>query len=332
MRDLEHGDVRIFNRIFQIYGYSDDSWFQDIKTKGYWSEFRLGNLVDVIDPDSICLDLGANVGTMTLAMAMLAPQGHVYAFEASPETAAALQQTVKANCLTNVSAFNTVLGHSDEEVKFFDIPEVRSSGFYVTMDSPREISSQRPETSQMILSRTKSVDSLVAELNIPKVDFIKIDVEGAELDVLEGAKDTLKRFNPIVVMEFNSYAYTHIREIAPRKALIRILDAFETVYYFKNRTGELCLLENTESAREKFLFDNMFGGFVDDLLCCSRNARLVRTKPGLETAEHDVMRNEINSLKDSLAAKDREIESLYSSSSWRLTAPLRLLKNLMSSL
>lgn len=325
MPTLECGDVRILNRVFKMFGYPDDTWYQDVKSKGYWAEFGLDHLVNLVASDDICLDLGANVGTMTLAMAALASRGHVYAFEASPDTCAALAETVKANQLPNVTVLNHVLGRANEKVSFVDLPKVRSSGFYVTADSTEGIATVQPASMQKIESVTKSVDQLMDELRIPKVDLIKIDVEGAELDVLEGARETLARFRPIVIMEFNSYAWVHIREIAPRKALQRILEIFDEVYFFKNRTGDLVLLENTHEAREKFLNDNLYNGFVDDLLCCFRGARLIRgDQPQFFSS------SAVDSLRAELARKQQEIDTLHASTSWRVTAPLRALKRVIT--
>lgn len=223
MSRLECADVKIFDRVFKVYGFDDDAWYQGVKRNGTYGEFNQSNLTRLIGPSDVCLDLGANVGMMTLAMAMLAPNGHVYAFEGSPQITQALTETVKANNLDNVSAFSTILGRGNEKVKFFDAPEMRAAGFYVSMDTSRELprqgTSNSPNNFQVIISETKSVDSLVSELGLSRVDYIKIDVEGAELDVLEGARDTLMRFKPIVVMEFNSYTYTMLREIPPRRAL-----------------------------------------------------------------------------------------------------------------
>src|SRR5262249_54216355 len=193
--------------------------YQSVREQGVWNEFTLSHLSQFIAPTDICLDIGANVGTMTLALAMCADQGHVYAFEASPETTAALKRTLDANALPNASAHNVVVGRPSEKVKFFDIPDVRSSGFYVTMDSTRNLPASSQDAFNLVASETKSVDQLVRELNIPRVDFMKIDVEGAELDVLAGAVETITKFRPKVIMEFNSYELVHIREIIRRRPL-----------------------------------------------------------------------------------------------------------------
>jgi FkbM family methyltransferase len=368
MRALEVGKVTVFDKTYDVYGYSDDTWYQDLKSKGVWNEFRLSHLEGLIAADDICLDLGANVGMMTLALAALTPKGHVYAFEGSPETTLALQETVKANDLPNVDAYNVIVGRSTQAVKFFDMPDVRSSGHYVPAEAQREVTSLWQDTSQMILSHTKSVDDLVEELRIPKVDFIKIDVEGAELDVMAGAEKTLSRWHPMLIMEFNSYAYTHLREIPPRRALCQILDAFDQVYYFQNRTGDLVRLKNTERARERFLHDNLFNGFVDDLLCVYADSRLAKSgaieremkigeferrlrekerelaeKQALlaekqatlaETqamlAETQAMLAETQAMLEAkLQEKDAHIASIYNSRSWRMTAPARRITTLL---
>lgn len=361
MRELESGKITVFNRQFDVYGYSDDTWYQDVKSKGVWQEFRLANLAYLINPTDICLDLGANVGMMTLALAMLAPKGHVYAFEGSPETTLALQETVKKNGLSNTDAYNCVLGRASEKVKFFDMPDVRSSGHYVPMDLQRETTSLWQDTSHAIISETKSIDGLVKELNIPKVDFIKIDVEGAELDVLAGGQETLKKFKPIVIMEFNSYALMHLREIVPRKALAKIFEVFDDVYYFKSRTEALVRLENTEKARERFLHDNLFNGFADDLLCTFKGAEMIKPALMAQALERDLRAEiaahlaAIGDLQQTIAAQQsalvnaanemaqlkaaqpavteavvqEHLDAVYNSTSWKLTAPLRLVTNMM---
>jgi FkbM family methyltransferase len=275
MRSLERGKISILGREFEVFGYSDDTVYQDIKSRGSFHEFNLAHLENLIGPDDICLDLGANVGMITLALSVLAPNGHVYAFEGSPETTLALHETIRFNGLANVSVANVVVGRPSEAVKFFDMPDVRSSSHYLPVDVTRQVTAVWQNTSQVLA--TKSVDQLVDDLNLQRLDFIKIDVEGAELDTLQGASNTFQKFSPLVLMEFNSYAFMHLREIAPRNALRQIFDTFHEVYYFKDRTGGLTRLDNTERDRERFLHDNLFHGFVDDLLCVFNETRLARS-------------------------------------------------------
>jgi FkbM family methyltransferase len=322
MRQLESAPITILGRQFEVFGYGDDAWYQDVKKRGSFHEFNLQHLQGVIAPDDVCLDLGANIGMITLALSLLAPVGHVYAFEGSAETTRALNETLRANGLTNVSAGNVIIGRSRERVNFFDIPGMRSSGHYVPADTTRNAASAQG-SSQVVQRETKSVDQLVEELGLKRLDFIKIDVEGAELDVLNGAAETFKRFSPLVVMEFNSYAFMHLREIAPRQALRQIMNVFSDVYYFKGRTGEVVQLENSDDARETFLHNNLFNGFVDDLLCVFEGTRLARSGALRLQMVMNQKDAQIRLLSDLVAEKDKALNTIYSSRSWRLTAPLR---------
>lgn len=337
MSRLECADVKIFNRVFKVYGFDDDAWYQGVKRNGTYGEFNQSHLAQLIGPNDVCLDLGANVGMMTLPMALLAPKGHVYAIEGSPQTTQALTETIKANNLDNVSTFSTILGRDNVKVKFFDASEMRSSGFYVPMDMARELPRHGNSNFELIISETKSVDSFVSELGLSRVDFIKIDVEGAELDVLEGAQNTLARFKPIVVMEFNSYAYTMLREIPPRRALKKILEIFDDVYYYKNRTGCHIRIGDTEAEQERFLHSNLSNGFVDDLLCCFRGADLLKRSViylpdgvGVGQNEGQAPNSAIDQLKAALTEKQREIDAMRDSTSWRITASMRRLKMMLN--
>ncbi len=276
MRKLESGEITILNRTFKFFGYSDDSQFCGFRKEGTWGEFDLHHFSQIVRPDSICLDLGANVGMVTLALSILCPKGHIYAFEASAATAEALKHTAEANRLKNVTVEHTILGRENEEIRFFDIPGVSTSSFAISKESDKTVHvlayPYTDKESNVTVARTKSVDQIVRELNIPRIDFIKIDVEGAELDVLEGAKETLARFKPIVVMEFNSRVFTQIRDIFPKHALGRILETFDSVHYFKERTGNLIRIEPTPIDRERFLTDHY--DKVADLLCCFDGAEL----------------------------------------------------------
>jgi FkbM family methyltransferase len=269
MSELDSGIISVLGKPLRVFGHPDDAWYQSVKSTGSYHEFNLKHLEHMIAQDDICMDLGANVGMIALALSILAPKGHVYAFEGSSETTRALSRTVETNGLTNVSVANVVVGRSSETVRFFDVAGMRAGGHYLPIDMARQF---EVGASDMWISPTKSVDQIVDELKLPRVDFIKIDVEGAELDVLHGASNTLEKFAPLIVMEFNSYALTHLREIVPRRALKEILDRFDEVYYFKGRTGQLKRLVNIEEAREPFLRHNFNNGFVDDLVCLSNSA------------------------------------------------------------
>jgi len=238
--------VRIFDKHYQVFGFPDEGWFKIFAATNEFTDFNLENLRPLVKPQSVCIDAGANYGALTLAMAALAPQGTVYSFEASETTHEALQATVLASGFENISTFPWILGRQGDSGIFIDDIAWRSSSHF----QPSGPGPLRP---------CRSID----EMKLPVVDLIKIDVEGAELDVLDGAQDTLARCKPIVLMEFNSFAFIHYRNIPPRFALNRLSEIFPKICYFHKRVGEVIRLDD----REAFLKKNMFNGFVDDLLC-----------------------------------------------------------------
>ncbi len=103
MRPLDSFRFTVFNREIEVFGLTEDTWYQDLKSKGVWIEFDVSMLAYLISPDAVCLDVGANIGMVTIPLSMLAPKGHVYAFEGSPETTLALQETVKAGWSGSIS-------------------------------------------------------------------------------------------------------------------------------------------------------------------------------------------------------------------------------------
>jgi FkbM family methyltransferase len=111
----------------------------------------------------------------------------VYAFEPGGEIFAELQKTAVLND-GKIIAVNKGLGDGDRELPLY-ASQLGSLGFTVT---------NTPEKKQKIIEtiRLTSIDKFVKDNAIPRIDFIKADIEGAERDMLRGASDTLKRFAP----------------------------------------------------------------------------------------------------------------------------------------
>ncbi len=244
--ELANCDVRIFDHPYKVFGYPDEGWFGILSRVGEYKEFNLNYLKSIVRPDSVCLDIGANKGVVTLAMAQLAPRGQIHAFEASDPTYDGLCRTVEASGFDNIKTYSWIVGRERVRGTFFDDFDWCSSSHFVP--DPKG-------TWEM-----ECIDSL----ELPRVDFIKIDVEGSELEVLEGAMSTLNRCKPVVIMEFNSFALVYYRDMLPRLALRRIMEIFPQVGYFDKSTGGVIRIDNPDF----FLRINMTDhGLVDDLVC-----------------------------------------------------------------
>jgi len=158
----------------------------------------------------VALDIGANLGEWTVPLARsVGPGGLVLAFEPQGAVAQALSRTLRINHLSQAQVMRLALSDKEGAAPFF-------------LDS-RNTGRSRLEGSAAaatgLLVETRRLDAIVAERALARVDLVKIDVEGHERQVLDGAGETLRRFQPAVVIETG-----HERE-EDRKAIAEIFEA-----------------------------------------------------------------------------------------------------------
>ena len=132
----------------------------------------------------IFVDIGANIGKYTVKVARrIGDRGKVIAIEPDTQTFQALQKHIKLNGLTNVIAINAACWKEPRELRLDISPSVTTSGgFTVKRDSGLNIP-----------VKGLKLDDILKSLAIEQVDFIKIDVEGAEMEVLQGATETVNQ-------------------------------------------------------------------------------------------------------------------------------------------
>ncbi len=141
-------------------------------------------------------DIGANVGFFSvLAAKLVGPAGAVYAFEPVPENASLVERNARLNALGNISVFEVAV--SDQTGRS-ELLLARYAGGAVLKSAGTP-----PDLSGCISVETATIDDLVKRQELRPPDIVKIDVEGAERNVLQGMVDTLRRRGPTVVMEFD---------------------------------------------------------------------------------------------------------------------------------
>lgn len=142
---------------------------------------------------AVVFDVGANVGIVTLPLARAAgAAGHLHAFEPHPALRARLIENCALNNLRQVTVSAYALGS-----------EPGSFPLYASTDANQGTGSLRRMSAQTeeIDVTVTTLDAYVAEQNIERLDVIKIDTEGADLDVLRGAVCSLERFKPAIYVE-----------------------------------------------------------------------------------------------------------------------------------
>jgi FkbM family methyltransferase len=146
----------------------------------------------VLARDSCCVDVGANVGTVLADMVALAPDGKHIAYEPLPELHADL-----ARRFPGVDVRAAALSDHAGEASFTRVVDAPAqSGFRPIGTTPR--------ATERLTVPVERLDDALPEGFVPAL--VKIDVEGAEEEVLRGALDTIRRHQPVVVLEHGNSA------------------------------------------------------------------------------------------------------------------------------
>lgn len=178
----------------------------------------------VLQPGMTFLDAGANEGIYTVfAAARLGREGTVWAFEPSQREIARLQRNLDLNKLSP-RVFPVALadrgGPAEMNVAGFGHEGLNTLGTFFN-----EVEGSRREAIQVA-----RLDDIVGENPLARLDVIKIDVEGAELKLLQGAAATLQRYRPLIL--FESSERTLQRQGASREELLDFLRSQDYELYF----------------------------------------------------------------------------------------------------
>jgi len=147
----------------------------------------------------VAIDVGANYGEWTLQMARaVGPAGRVIAFEPVARLSDSMDKTLAVNGLKNATVIRKAASNGAGEVSFtHNQDHSGKSGIGVDAGADQSESLTIPAT---------PLDAVAEEQNLDRLDFLKIDVEGHEFEVLEGARATLERFGPALVLEAGNEA------------------------------------------------------------------------------------------------------------------------------
>jgi FkbM family methyltransferase len=139
----------------------------------------------------VFLDIGANVGKYSIILGkQLKENGKVYSFEPEPSNIEGLKKNILLNEVTNVKIFPLACSNKKGLISFY-LNEKNSGAHSLIKKSKKEI-----------LINCDTLDNILKEQNLKEdINLIKIDVEGAEAEVLKGAINTLKKHHPKIIFE-----------------------------------------------------------------------------------------------------------------------------------
>jgi FkbM family methyltransferase len=225
--------------VFEWYGglrlnlYLGNDLSRQLFIAGCTEPNELAFLDGLLVPGMVFIDAGANDGLFTMfASQRIGQEGKVWAFEPSEREFARLEQNLTLNQLQNVRPFRVALAERDGEedlaVAGYEHEGQNTLGVFVYEG--------------VKLARTERVtirklDELVREEKLSKVDVMKLDVEGAEHRVLEGSREVLTRFRPVVLFEVFDAALQ--KQGSSRD---KLLELFRSLSYklliFDSRSGQ----------------------------------------------------------------------------------------------
>jgi FkbM family methyltransferase len=182
-----------------------------IRTLARWTpylEAEMLGLRDLIEPGSVCVDVGAAAGLYTLVMSRLTgPGGQVHSVEplsfARPVWSRVLAARNAVNVCHHEAALGFEPGSGEMSVPIGRFGPVTGRSFLT--GGSRDLGSNAEFAEHACVDvAVSTLDCLCAAAGLTRLDFIKIDTEGAELQVLRGGDRTIKEFRPAVLVEIEA--------------------------------------------------------------------------------------------------------------------------------
>jgi len=157
-------------------------------------------LKDHMHAGMVAYDLGCNVGFFTVIMGRLVgDSGHVFAFDPVPAHTEACAQNAILNGFKNVSTVTAAVGSTNGTAEL-EIAELGTANRLAQEGRDRPTGYQRSEQ-----VRVMTIDDFVRGQGHPPPDFVKIDVEGQEVDMVKGMRATIKEHRPTILCEMHGH-------------------------------------------------------------------------------------------------------------------------------
>ena len=197
------------------------------------AEVELTHLTRILRRGDVVVDAGANFGIYTvIAAKAVGMEGRVLAFEPNALVMPVLKKNVELNGFRNVRLFQAALCDSDGEAQLYHYADLGPVGYAI---APGDTGDKGSET-----VTTVTLDSALKSEGLDRVDFLKLDIEGAELAALYGARELLAQCKPMVLFELNPGAAERFGLDAD--AAWRHLETYGYRFYALTREGRLdCL-------------------------------------------------------------------------------------------
>ena len=172
---------------------------------GTYEPATVSVLVAALRPGMVFCDVGANIGhNSVIASRLVGKTGHVWSFEPNPAVFEELQSNIRLNRCRNVTCFNLALGSR----------AMRAPLYLSAHDVASSLARTAHTTSTTVEVAVETLDDLARQHGIGRVDLIKIDAEGAELPIIQGARHLIEQCTPALILELSDHfeAFSYSRD------------------------------------------------------------------------------------------------------------------------
>ena len=177
-----------------FYTYPSD-YISDLIRKGnIWEPYLHRIFEQFVTSDSVVIEAGCHIGTHSVKLGKLCNE--LILFEPLPSSNKLLCQNLKANNISNATVIQKGLSNTNGTTRFAWIPNSNFGGAGLD-NNPMGVPEWTTAPQEQINVELTTIDSL----NLQKLDFMKIDVEGYEPNVIKGGMDTFARCKPVIVLE-----------------------------------------------------------------------------------------------------------------------------------
>ena len=207
------------------------SW-KDVGNKNLETELLL--VKELLNPNSVFFDIGANIGQYLYMAEMATSVDNIYGFEPNKDLSRRLKVLFPKLHIENIALSNSN-GNASFKIPLKKKIEIHTRGTLNT-----SFIDDNEDDSKVISVKTKTLDSFFEEKKINRIDLIKVDVEGYERYIIEGAKRTLNTYSPKIIVEIEQRHHQ-----APLDDIIKEIEALNyKCYYLDVETKEIVSFEN----------------------------------------------------------------------------------------
>lgn len=206
---------------------------------GIWEFDMIRFITDLVKTEETILEVGAWIGQLALLFShLVGKNGRVHAFEPMPRSFSLLKGYAIDNKMDNIHLYNMAVSNSVNYVTLYSPSQISD---YATTLQPSAVASlvnrkiKATEYKIQLECKSTTIDAFCSNRNI-KPDGIKIDVEGAEGDVLEGAIETIEKYHPWCLLEFHGHL---ISELERQRTWSLITDRAKKILYIAGAENNL---------------------------------------------------------------------------------------------